>query len=103
VLEGLVDGGGPDADLQAHALADGLRCLQADFEAFRRIGMAAIDDERVFLLSGDYAGGRACKAELVLVIAAIPHLGAASYDLNDADGALSSEERARLVHALRRE
>jgi hypothetical protein len=103
VLDGLAEGGGPDADLQSHALADGLLCLQADFDAFRRIAFAAMDDERSFELADDHAGGRACKGEVALVIAAIPHLGAAGYDLSDTDGVLSAEERARLAHALRRE
>ena len=81
-------------------LADGLRCLQADPESFGRIAEKTLDDTRKFVLDGDYAGGRACAAEICLVIVAMRDLGADGYDLADVDGTLSPEERERLMRAL---
>jgi len=60
-----------------------------------------MDDPRVFSLAGEYTGGQACQAELLLVLATIPHLGAEPYDLGQANGELSERERTRLTHALR--
>ena len=92
--------GGPDYDLQAHALADGRRCLQTDGAAFRRVALAVIDDTRSFELADDFAGHRACAAEVVLVIAASASLGADDFELSDCDGTLSPEEREQLLHVL---
>jgi len=100
-LEALAAGGGPNADLQARVLADGVRCQQADLGAFRRLAFDVMDDRRVFRLASEYSGGRACQAEVMLVLATIPHLGAASFGLGDTDGRLSESERAQLTHALR--
>jgi hypothetical protein len=100
-LAGLAASGGPDENLQDLAFADGLRCLQVDFDAFRRAALDAARDPRSFRLAGDYTGGWACSGEIALVIASIPHLGADSYDLDDTDGQLDVGERTRLMHVLR--